>query len=62
MNTAESNPTNDVLHAENPTKLTAEEIAKAVAHHNRHHGGDHSQNPPAAKMGAGKKKMPAKPK
>ena len=43
MNTAESNPTNDVLHAENPT-------------------GDHTQNPPTAKMGAGKKKMPAKPK
>ena len=27
----------DVLHIPAETKLSAEEIAKAVAHHNRHH-------------------------
>jgi hypothetical protein len=37
---------NDVLHFEDHSKLTAEEIAKAVAHHNRHHKGDHTENGP----------------
>jgi hypothetical protein len=32
-----SNGSSDVLHAANPNKLSAEEIAKAVARHNRHH-------------------------
>ena len=27
----------DVLHSDNQTKLSAAEIAKAVAHHNHHH-------------------------
>jgi hypothetical protein len=27
----------EVLHSENHSKLSAEEIAKAVARHNRHH-------------------------
>lgn len=30
---------NEILHSENQSKLTAEEIAKAVARHNKHHGG-----------------------
>jgi hypothetical protein len=29
--------TGDVLHIPSQTKLTPEQIAKAVAHHNRHH-------------------------
>ena len=28
---------NDVLHIPSVTKLTPEEVAKAVAHHNKHH-------------------------
>jgi hypothetical protein len=27
----------EVLHSDHPTKLTAEQIAKAVAHHNKQH-------------------------
>ncbi len=45
---------NDVLHFGSPTKLSPEEIAKALAHHNRHHSGDQPQQA-AAKMDAGKK-------
>lgn len=33
----------DVLHLGSSTKLTPEEIAKAVAHHNRHHPADRPQ-------------------
>ena len=42
MATSEPNtPTqDDVLHLGSGTRLSAEEIAKAVAHHNRHHKGD----------------------
>ena len=36
------------------TRLTTEEIAKAVAHHNRHHPPSHDQAV-AAKAGMGKK-------
>lgn len=32
-------PPSDVLHSENHSKLTAEEIAKAVARHNKNHSG-----------------------
>jgi len=31
------NVDNDVLHNENHSKLSDEEIAKAIAHHNRNH-------------------------
>jgi hypothetical protein len=57
METTRSNSpiANDVLHFENHSKLSAEEIAKAVAHHKRHDGGDHPQNP-SAKTVAGKKR------
>jgi len=44
-----TNAPTEVLHSETHSKLTAEEIAKAVARHNRHH--------PAEAKGA-----PAKPK
>lgn len=45
----------DVLHLGSGTKLSAEQIAKAIAHHNRHHHGDQPQQA-AAKAGAGKKR------
>ena len=47
----------DVLHIESKSKLSAEEIAKAIAHHNRHHGGDQPQQAAVkiAKTAAGKK-------
>jgi hypothetical protein len=56
METPESNNSiaNDVLHLGSQSKLSAEEIAKAVAHHKRHHGGDQPQDA-AAKAGTGKK-------
>ena len=46
----------DVLHL-GGSKLTPEEIAKALAHHNRHHKGDQPQQA-AAKAGGGKKGKP----
>jgi hypothetical protein len=45
---------NDVLHFENHSKLTAEQIAKAVAHHNKHHSGEQKMEAPS-KSGGGKK-------
>jgi hypothetical protein len=47
---------NDVLHLGSPTRLTPEEIAKAIAHHNRHH---HDDNPRQAKAQPGGKKQKA---
>jgi len=45
----------DVLHFENQSKLSAAEIAKAVAHHNHHHPEkpqqDASPKPKAVKKG-----------
>jgi len=43
-NISDSAIKNDVLHPENHQKLTPEEIAKAIAHHNRHHKGDQKQD------------------
>jgi hypothetical protein len=62
METAGSNDSiaNDVLHLGSQSKLSPEEIAKAVAHHKRHHGGDQPQND-ASKAGAGKKPAGRKP-
>jgi hypothetical protein len=34
-----TNSENEVLHSDNHSKLSAEEIAKAVARHNRDHSG-----------------------
>jgi len=45
----------DVLHLGSPTKLSPEEIAKAIAHHDRHHHGDQPKQA-AAKTAPGKKK------
>jgi len=49
---------NDVLHLGSPSKLSPEAIAKALAHHNRHHSGDQPAQA-AAKVG-GKKGKPGK--
>jgi hypothetical protein len=49
---------NDVLHL-GGSKLTPEEIAKAMAHHNKRHHGDQPQQA-AAKAGGGKKGKPGK--
>jgi hypothetical protein len=50
-----NNPiTDDVLHLGSQTKLSAEAIAKAVAHHKKHHSGDQPEK--AAMHAAGNKK------
>ncbi len=61
MDQTDTNIANDVLHSENPTKLTPEEIAKAVEHHKRRHGGE---NPGTAadKSQSGKKNTSNKSK
>ena len=57
METTESNKSiqDDVLHLGSETKLSAEQIAKAQAHHDRHHHGDQPEQA-AAKVAADKKK------
>jgi hypothetical protein len=47
-------PADDVLHIQAQSKLTPEEVAKALAHHNRHHHGDQPANA-QAKAASGKK-------
>lgn len=61
MNTNEANTSveNDVLHGDGHSKLTAEEIAKAMAHHKKHHHDDQPQGG-KAKTGSGKKNMAMK--
>lgn len=54
QNQTSSSITNDVLHNPEHSKLTSEEIAKAVAHHKKHHPEGKQQNP-APKQDAGKK-------
>lgn len=56
MEPAKTDPAlkNDVPNLGPGTRLSAEEIAKAVAHHNRHHPAGHDQAV-AAKAGMGKK-------
>ena len=39
-----SSPSTDVLHSENHSKLSAEEIAKALARHNKHHSAAKAEN------------------
>jgi hypothetical protein len=55
-NKSDSAIKNDVLRSEDHSRLTPEEIAKAVAHHNRHHKGDHKENAPK-KGDSGKKEI-----
>jgi hypothetical protein len=45
---------NDVLHFENHSPLSAEAIAKAIAHHKKHHAGEQKMEAPS-KSGSGKK-------
>jgi hypothetical protein len=61
MGSAESTTSvsSDVLHSENHSKLSPEEIAKALAHHNRHHGGGQAQGS-AVKPDTGKKHAKSK--
>jgi hypothetical protein len=39
-----SSPVTDVLHSDNHSKLSPEEIAKALAHHNKHHSAARDEN------------------
>ena len=39
-----SSPLTDVLHSENHTKLSSEEIAKALARHNKNHYAAKAEN------------------
>ncbi|MBZ5577430.1 MAG: hypothetical protein LAP40_12790 [Acidobacteriia bacterium] len=48
-------PSTEVLHSENHSKLSAEEIAKALARHNKHHSGAKPEH-----AGAKEKKGPKK--
>jgi hypothetical protein len=48
-------PLTDVLHSENHSKLSAEQIAKAVARHNKNHSAAKAENI-AAKAAKGPKK------
>jgi len=40
----DSGPQTDVLHSEKHSKLSAEEVAKAVARHNKHHPAAKAEN------------------
>lgn len=42
---ADSNPQTDVLQSDHHSTLTSEEIAKAVARHNRQHPAVKAENP-----------------
>jgi hypothetical protein len=44
-----TSPLSEVLHSENHSKLSAEEIAKAVARHNRDHSGAPKDTSPKPK-------------
>jgi hypothetical protein len=50
-----TNPVTDVLHSDNHSKLSAEEIAKAVARHNKNHSAAKAANA-AAKAEKGTKR------
>ena len=61
QNSSGSSIANDVLHNPDHSKLTQEEINKAVAHHNRRHAAEQQARPSAkaqknTKPGAGKSK------
>ena len=57
-----TNSQTEVLHSENHSTLTAEQIAKAVARHNRDHGGARPKGVPADKDAAGAKGASVKTK
>jgi hypothetical protein len=49
-------PADDVLHIDAQSKLSPEEIAKALAHHNRHHHGEQPADAQAKPAPAKKQK------
>jgi hypothetical protein len=51
----DTNSPNEILHSENQSKLSAEQIAKALARHNKNHSPDKATNA-ALKESKGKKK------
>jgi len=51
-----TNPQSEVLHSENHQRLSSEEIAKAVARHNKHHSPAKAENAMANEKKAAKKK------
>ena len=55
QNQTGSSIADDVLHNPEHSRLTSEEIAKAVAHHKKHHPEGNPQNP-LPKQGAGKRR------
>lgn len=50
-----SSPLTDVLHSENHSKLSAEEVAKALARHNKNHSSAKAENAAAKANKATKK-------
>jgi len=62
MNKSETNTSlaTDVLQSDHHVHMSEEEIAKAKAHHDKKHGGEHPENT-AAKPDQGKK-IPVKPR
>ncbi len=50
-----TNPQSEVLHSENHQKLSAEQIAKAVARHNKNHSPAKAENAIAKEKKAAKK-------
>ena len=50
-----TNSQSEVLHSENHSKLSAEEIAKAVARHNKNHSAAKAENAIAKEKKATKK-------
>ena len=55
QNQTDSSVANDVLHNPEHSKLTQEEINKALAHHNKRHHSDEQQSGARPKQGQGKK-------
>ena len=53
--TTNPNPQTEVLHSENHSKLSAEQIAKAVARHNKNHSAAKAENAAAKASKAAKK-------
>ena len=54
-NQTDSSVANDVLHNPEHSKLTQEEINKALAHHNKRHHPDGQQSGAMPRQGQGKK-------
>lgn len=50
-----SGPLTEVLHSDKHSKLTAEEVAKAVARHNNHHSSAKEENAAAKAKKTAKK-------